>query len=135
YKCMAIALVWSILFFFGFVWFANVRVLANLLGQEHFSPKWFAFLNAITHFLCVLLFVMIVPGAIDRSQSVFLIGYMGEHPNRTYSAADLQQKFIDTYVKADDAIGRRIYEQLATGTIVQEGDRYRLTDRGLRTLD
>ena len=134
YKCMAISLVWSIAFFFGFLWFSNLRALRDLLMRAQVHPGWFAYFNAVTHFLSVLLFVMIVPGAIDRSQSVFLIGIMGEHPERIYTADELQQMFIGTYVKDDDAIGRRLDEQLATGTIVRDGNGFRLTPQGLGTL-
>lgn len=134
YKCMVISLVWSIALFIGFLWFSNLRALRDLLMSAQVHPGWFAFFNAMTHFLSVMLFVMIVPGAIDRSQSVFLIGIMGEHPERTYTADELQQIFISTYVKDGDAIGRRMDEQLATGTIVRDGNGFRLTPQGLGTL-
>ena len=135
YKCMAISVGWSILFFFGFLRLANLRKLRGLLRAAEIHAWWFAFLNAAVHFLVVLIFVMIVPGAIDRSVSVFLVGSMGKESERVFSANELQQILVDRYVKEYGAIERRMQEQIATGTIVADRGGFRLTKQGLVTLN
>ncbi len=58
---------------------------------------------------------------LDRSISVFLLGYMN-NVNKPVSEIDLQTAFDNYYVKNYKAIGRRIDEQLASGMITIGND-------------
>ncbi len=75
-------------------------------------------------------FLIVIPVSLDRSVSVFLLGYMGNHP-APLSKHELEGVLVDKYVKEYQSIDRRMAEQIASGNIERTADgRYVLTARG-----
>ncbi len=80
-------------------------------------------------------FFMIVPVSLDRSVSVFLLGYMNA-VNAPMSKEDLKTAFTDIYLSKYDAIDRRINEQLFSQNIKDAGNqKFILTTNGKRFID
>jgi hypothetical protein len=69
-----------------------------------------------------------LPVTADRSVSVFLLGYMSKH--QAVTPFQLREAVVDIYVDKNQALEKRLNEQIQTGTIVQRGDTYMLTPRG-----
>jgi len=72
-----------------------------------------------------------MPVTADRSMSVFLLGYMNVHASQTIPGDELSRAFLETYIQENGALEKRFNEQIATGTIVREGDGYKITSRGI----
>jgi hypothetical protein len=75
-------------------------------------------------------FFIIVPVAVDRSISVFLLAYMDEHPDEAFTSSQLRTAFSDIYVDRYQAMQRRMDEQLVSRNINQVGDTYQINDQG-----
>lgn len=83
-------------------------------------------------FCCVntVLFTLI-PVTVERSVSVFMLSYMEENEGKSFTEEEIQEAFIDIYVKDFGAFEKRFEEQLVTGSIDDNGDgTYTLTDEG-----
>lgn len=94
-----------------------------------------------TWFLCTiasaclhLCFFVVVPVTLDRSQSTFLLQLM-ERQNRPMNKMELEQFFVRHYIYENDAIGRRIDEQIRSGNFVSNQEGYTLTSQGKLFLD
>ncbi len=82
-------------------------------------------------FCCIqTVFFTHVPVTAERSVSVFMLGYMSDSGNREFTKEELEDAFISRYVQDYGAFDKRFHEQLATGTIEKDGDRYRITKSG-----
>jgi predicted transcriptional regulator len=80
-----------------------------------------------------IMFFTHFPVTADRSVTIFLLGYMNNHADvkPVMTKEELQNVFIDKYVKEYDAMDRRMNEQIVTGTIEKTTDgNYRLTPKG-----
>lgn len=83
-------------------------------------------------FCCVntVLFTLI-PVTVERSVSVFMLSYMDENSDRTFTQDDVEEIFKDKYVTDYGAFEKRFEEQIVTGTIEDNGDgTYSITDAG-----
>ena len=74
--------------------------------------------------------LVIFPVTVDRSISVFMLGYMAAGPTETYSARDMESAFETIYLKRFQQIPRRLAEQERSGNIVRDGTGYRITAQG-----
>ncbi|MHB8286270.1 MAG: hypothetical protein ACYDD1_16565, partial [Caulobacteraceae bacterium] len=77
-----------------------------------------------------LCFFVVLPVTVDRSISVFVLGEMTAHADRTYSAEDVSRLFTTVYVAQDRQIERRLREQVLSGNVQDLGGRYRISPRG-----
>ena len=75
-------------------------------------------------------FLIVIPVSLDRSVSVFLLGYLNNHGGRL-KRDDLEQGLEKVYLKEYRALDRRLNEQLKSGNIVlNDKGEVVLTDRG-----
>lgn len=83
-------------------------------------------------FCCVnTVFFMLVPVTVERSVSVFMLSYMDENPDKTFTQDSVGKIFTSKYVDEYGAFEKRFNEQVVTGTIRQNADgTYSITDRG-----
>ena len=69
-------------------------------------------------FCCVnMVLFTLIPVTVERSVSVFMLSYMDENSDRSFTEDDVQQIFTDKYVKDYGAFEKRFEEQIATGTL------------------
>lgn len=84
------------------------------------------------HALLGYAFVITVPSLLDRSISIYLIAAVAQAGERGLSKNELQGGFLRDYVGGTATIDKRVAEQLASGHVVDEGGRLRITERGER---
>jgi hypothetical protein len=89
-----------------------------------------AFSAAVLSMSINLSFLIVLPVTIDRSISVFLLGYMDQHPTTSFSTSQLRDVFSDTYVDRYQQIERRMDEQLISRNVEQVGKGYRISAQG-----
>ena len=83
-------------------------------------------------FCCVntTLFVL-VPVTVERSVSVFMLSYMEENSDQTFTQDSVGEVFTSKYVNDYGAFEKRFNEQVETGTIKQNPDgSYSITESG-----
>ena len=72
-----------------------------------------------------------LPTTADRSISVFMLGYMAEHPDQSFTEEEMEAIFERKYVEEYGAFKKRFHEQEVTGTISRNGtDGYQITESG-----
>jgi hypothetical protein len=73
-------------------------------------------------------FMFTIPTTVDRSYSVYMLNQIATSPNGLKEEA-LRQDFKALFVDGG-ALDRRIEEQLATGSIIRDGEQIKLTPWG-----
>ena len=83
-------------------------------------------------FCCVnMVFLTLVPVTVERSVSVFMLSYMDENSDQTFTQESVGEVFTAKYVDEYGAFEKRFDEQVVTGTIEQNPDgTYSITERG-----
>ena len=83
-------------------------------------------------FCCVnMVFLTLIPVTVERSVSVFMLSYMEENKDQTFTQESVGEVFTSKYVEDYGAFDKRFEEQVVTGTIVQNEDgTYSITPRG-----
>ena len=83
-------------------------------------------------FCCVnMVFLTLVPVTVERSVSVFMLSYMQENKDQTFTEESVGEVFTTKYVEDYGAFEKRFEEQVVTGTIVQNEDgTYSITPKG-----
>ena len=77
-----------------------------------------------------MVFFILVPVTVERSVSVYMLSYADES-DTNFTKSDIENSFIDIYLKDFGAFDKRFDEQIETGTIEKVNDNeYRLNDRG-----
>lgn len=77
----------------------------------------------------------LIPVTVERSISVYMLSYMSDHQEETFTEKEIQEVFIKEYVQEFGAFQKRFEEQDVTGSIEQEEDGYKITQRGERLVD
>ena len=124
----------DVLFYRGVV-LIGVCAIITLLGGLWLAPRLGlrstdALAAVVMSASINLSFLVILPVTIDRSITVFLLGYMDARPDVTFSADDLKQEFSERYLGQYHQIDRRITEQLISSNVVRVGDRYKISPQG-----
>jgi len=83
-------------------------------------------------FCCVnTAFFVLVPVTVERSVSVFMLSYMDENSDQTFTQDSVGDVFTTKYVEDYGAFEKRFDEQVVTGTIEENEDgSYSITDEG-----
>lgn len=79
--------------------------------------------------LNMVLFTLL-PVTVERSISVFMLSYMDENDNQTFTEEEMSQIFVDEYVNGYGAFEKRFHEQVVSGNIKQADEGYIITSRG-----
>jgi hypothetical protein len=123
------------------VYFYRGVVLVGIAGILTFVlfvyvARWFradmsaALTAAVLSMSINLSFLVIFPVTIDRSISVFLLGYMNQHPEEAFTPSQLRNAFSNIYVGQYQQIERRMDEQLVSRNINQVGEAYQISAQG-----
>ena len=83
-------------------------------------------------FCCVNTVIFtLVPVTVERSVSVFMLSYMDENSDKTFTQESVGEIFTTKYVNDYGAFEKRFNEQVVTGTIEKNADgTYSITERG-----
>lgn len=81
---------------------------------------------------CVnMVFFTLVPVTVERSVSVFMLSYMEENAEKSYTKEDVEEIFVQKYINDYGAFDKRFHEQIVTGTIEEKSDgTYGITKQG-----
>jgi hypothetical protein len=77
-----------------------------------------------------LVFFTHLPVTAERSVSVFLLGYMNEYSEKSFTNEEITKALYDKYIIEYGAVGKRLHEQLVSGDIYRDGDGYKITSQG-----
>lgn len=88
------------------------------------------FKDALLSFLLAYAFMFTVPTTVDRAYSVKLLLQLAEQP-QGMSKTEIAAFYVNDFLNSG-AIDKRLKEQGATGSIVEEQGRYHLTPMGRR---
>lgn len=83
-------------------------------------------------FCCVnIVFFTLVPVTVERSVTVFMLSYMDQNSDETFTQDSVGEVFTSKYVEDYGAFDKRFEEQVVTGTIEENEDgSYSITDKG-----
>lgn len=84
-------------------------------------------------FAANVIFLVVFPVTIDRSVTVYLLGQLSRHP-AGMTEGELNERVVAQYVDEYRAVNRRMEEQMFTGNVRRESDRYYLTSQGDRFI-
>jgi len=80
-------------------------------------------------FAANVIFLVVFPVTIDRSLTVYLLGQLSEHP-AGMTEGELNDQLIRQYVGEYRGVSRRMREQMVTGNVTRDGERFVLTPQG-----
>ena len=83
-------------------------------------------------FCCVnMVLFTLIPVTVERSVSVFMLSYMDQNSDETFTQDSVGDVFTSKYVEDYGAFDKRFDEQVVTGTIEENEDgSYSITDEG-----
>ncbi|SMC29800.1 hypothetical protein SAMN02745857_04141 [Andreprevotia lacus DSM 23236] len=113
---------------FALVVFIKLRWLPALLNYRD------GLMAAVLVCSLSILYFTHIPVTADRSVTIFMLGYMNDHPGQTLSEAELEAAFVGKYVHEYRAMHRRLDEQVKSQTVEQTPQGYRLTERGKKLM-
>ena len=124
----------ALILFWGLVITGTFLLLRSLFFKDVFLYRDALLLFAV--FCSVnLLFFTHVPVTADRSISVFMLGTMSDHSEQTFSEDEMEDYFIERYVRDFGAFEKRFHEQIETGTIEEaEAGEYQITESGKKLM-
>lgn len=114
----------AIIFYEGFI--SSLLYLIFIL-----SFKCLDLDKSLIVFLTCLLFWSLVPTIIDRSVSVTILGKL--NINKYTSYEELNNDFTKVFINENDAIGKRLNEQIINGNVLKLNNKYILSKKGLST--
>ena len=86
---------------------------------------------ALVLFFCVnLTFFTHLPVTAERSISVFLLEYFNKNSDRYLTKEEITKIFIDKYLYENKAMEKRLHEQIFSGNINQDGEKYKISKQG-----
>jgi hypothetical protein len=69
---------------------------------------------------------------VERSVSINVLRFLSDGTSQPYDT--IESNFVDTFVKRDKAVCKRLDEQMRLGSVVHRDGRYAITPKGLRTF-
>jgi hypothetical protein len=120
--------------------FISMCLFSKIANEIDKFIRFFTILSASICFVCLsIAFGVVFPVTIDRSVTTFLLEEIENTPN--ISKHDLKKRLINSYVECEDAIDRRMNEQLYSGTLIttneelsQDNSTFTLSTRGKKLM-
>lgn len=128
YRGVALILFWDILLSLVMIFLSRHTFKHTIDGKD--IILFFVLFSCIHSVLFTHL-----PVTADRSISVFMLGHMADNESVSFSEVDVEEVFIQKYVKEYGAFEKRFHEQVETGTIkkIPNGE-YQITDSGKKLM-
>ena len=134
------------IFYFRMMAYALLSALivcaVTLVLTSKINAKTFKFLDnklvfsgfAIS-FLLIFQFFGSGPFVSARAYTIFSLGYLYENADKSYTQEEMEQIFIDGFVKNFGATKKRITEQIQTGYIRESDGKYYISESGKRFIE
>ena len=71
----------------------------------------------------------------DRSYTIFTLADMADNSDRVYSLEEIENGFINVYIKAMKSTERRISEQVGIGNLAEVDGGYQITEKGQQLIE
>ncbi len=81
-----------------------------------------------------LSFLVIAPVTLDRSISIFLLGYMAAHNDQSFTAGQMEAAFRNVYLDELKQIDRRMNEQRQSGNVHLSNGAYTISRQGMSVV-
>ena len=118
----------------GLLIISSIFLLAVMCFYKKISNGFFTIRDiilALVLFSCInLTFFTHLPVTAERSISVFLLDYFNKNSNRYLTKEEVTKIFIDKYLYENKAMEKRLHEQIFSGNINQEREKYKISNRG-----
>ena len=122
-----------------------ILIWGTVISLLMWTIRWTKKIEGLSFKDVILLFVLFcsihtvlfthLPVTAERSISVFMLGYMADHQDESYTQEEIEHFFIDKYVKEYGAFEKRFHEQEVTGTIEKTDEgRYKISGRGISLM-
>ena len=121
----------SIIFYEGLIFSIIFIFTIWLLLQKYHLMENHTLLPA---FLIILLFNSLIPTILDRSVSITVLATLNQC-NRECSIEHLEKEFERVYLKKNQAVKKRVLEQISSKNVVEFNGRYNLTNQGKITFE
>ena len=113
--------------------FSSILVYICIIIFNNLSKKYrikYALSNIFCAWCLLIGFFGVIPVSLDRSISVFIIGYMNKI-DKPIDKEEIEKIFLDVYMHKYDAMERRIQEQTISGNFQYIApNKYTLTNQG-----
>jgi energy-coupling factor transporter transmembrane protein EcfT len=113
----------------GFLMLIVIYLIKRLILKKLFTSRDII-LSSVLIICFNLVFLTLVPVTIDRSISVFMLGYLSNNSQKVITKNDMTNYFVKKYVYENRAIEKRIDEQIFSGDISKCQNGYKITQRG-----
>lgn len=112
-----------------------IFLASRYLNFSHHQFTQRSLLNAaLAASTLVYAFHITVPTIIDRSISLYILSRM-DGKSSGVNVGELQESFLNGYVSKNNAVCRRLDEQIVSGNIRFENGKYFITDNGERVIN
>lgn len=115
-----------------------ILIIQLLLRRMAFFSRLFSVKDLIMSLVVIICINITIfthlPVTADRSITVFMLGCMNESRS-PLTKEQLQEILIKKYITEYDATGKRLDEQIESGTVVKNGDCYIITHKGRLLMD
>jgi hypothetical protein len=81
-----------------------------------------------------LVFFVVVPVTVDRSVSTRMLEVLASSGGAGLSRSELEERFTEEFLVRDDALGRRLREQVISRNLREQDGRYVVTEQGASFL-
>jgi len=111
------------------IFLLTVMILYRKISHGFFTVR--DLILSLVLFFCVnLTFFTHLPVTAERSISVFLLDYFNKNSDRYLTKEEVTKIFIDKYLYKNKAMEKRLHEQIFSGNIKQEGEKYKISNQG-----
>ena len=117
----------------SFLFFVILLVLKKF--KKHTMDYRDIFTSILVFFSTMIFIISTVLVSLDRSISVFILSDMSQNEQHIFTKAEIENRFLDIYIKKYEAMDQRIEEQLVTGTIEKVEDGYIITNKGKNLIN
>ena len=89
----------------------------------------------LVSFLFSYSFIITIPSLLDRSISLYILSSIVEAGDSGASKNQIDDWFARGFIARNDAVAKRLHEQIITGNIIFLDGQYKITKRGVFTYD
>ena len=116
---------------------ASTLVLVSKKNAKiiNFLDNKLVFSGFAVSFFLLFIFLGTVTFNNERSYTIFSLGYLYENADKSYTQEEMEQIFIEGFVKNFGATRKRIAEQMSTGYIKENDGKYSISESGKRFIE
>lgn len=118
-----------VFFYRGVAFLILTSLLVVIMGWAWSKPFKDIFIAWLLFFNLNMTFFTLIPVAVDRSISVYLLRYMG-NTQTAKTESEITNFFIENYFIKNRAMEKRFTEQIVSGNMTKEGDNLIITEQG-----